>query len=1320
MSLRPILWAGKRPVFAGLLVFTCLMLITVLVTRRLYPGQVSFSPLAFLAAGVLLSSVCALFIWNKTSQPQKLKKLAEAQTNLLNQAFDFSAIGMAVVSLDGSWIKVNKELCRMLGYTREELLALPFPGLTHAADVNDNLAFLSDAALGKADTYHVEKRYFHKDGSVVWGNLNSRLVKDNKGRPLHFVAQIEDITERKNAEAAIKERESELTALFENIEGAAALLDTEKKYLLFNSRFINDHRLLTGQDPYVGQQVYDLFPQDIREQRLRLLDNVLKGHKEVVEVDYMSNGQRVCFRTSFNPVITEGKVTGISTYSIDLSKSREAEMRIKESEEKFRLSFMTSQDAFYIGTLEEGQIIDVNNGFYELFGYTREEAVGKTSAALGLYVYPEERAKMVAELKANGQVKDLELTGKKRNGELMIISVTVNLWQMNGEQVIMAVIRDITSKKRIEQELTQSETRFREVLENSISASYKRNLQTNAYDYLSPVFKKIAGYTQEEMNTLPLETVIGMMHPDDIEVVRAGLNKAIHEGDASANSLEYRLRHKTTGEYRWLNDELVVMYDSQGKAVSLIGSVSDITERKGIAAELRESKEHLSLFVEHSPASLAMFDNEMRYIATSRRWMMAYNLGDQQVIGKTHYEVFPEIGQEWKDIHLRCLNGAIERKEEDPFTRLDGTTDWLKWEIRPWHKASGEIGGIIMFTEVITERKESELKFKNLIEKSLIGVYLIQNWKFVYVNPKLAEYLGYTPDEMLNMENSWQIHEGCYIPPDLTAWSEKMAAGIIEDYHGELEYRRKDGKIIWAKTTCYQTLYKGSTALTGTLLDITESKNAEAVLKEQAETFSAIIENANESICLLSPDLEVLQFNKTAGETLLLNTGKEIYTGANFRDFLPVGTEKNFMSMFDYAVSGIHSESESVQPNIDGRMFWLRTKTYPVYDTRRQLIGVAVLTENITRRKETASALEQSEEKNRALVENISEGIVLVNENRTIIYQSPSVQRINGYSLEEREDRDVEGLIYCEDIPAFRDFLQKVYDNPGVPMQSQFRMVHKAGHVIWTEGSMVNMLHNPGVKAIIVNYRDVSAGKKATQLFRYQFENSPDIIVILNKEHKIESINKGQPGGLSAAEMIGKLHYDMLPGEVRDFSREQLIRCFETGQVQEHEILISYDRWMQSRYVPITIDGDITYVMIIGTDITARKLAEENLRDSEEKQRALIENIGDAIILLDEKLKPTYRSPSVRRMLGFSQQEMTDKTVFSQIHPDELQGIRKLFQHARKSPGKPLKGRFSLLCKNGCYIRVEGTVMNMLHNKSIRAIIINYRDITEPKLLEEQ
>jgi PAS domain S-box-containing protein len=123
---------------------------------------------------------------------------------------------------------------------------------------------------------------------------------------------------------------------------------------------------------------------------------------------------------------------------------------------------------------------------------------------------------------------------------------------------------------------------------------------------------------------------------------------------------------------------------------------------------LHESKEQLGLFVEHAPAALAMFDSEMRYMFASRRWMADYNLGDRDLRGVSHYDIFPEVPDEWKQAHRRGLAGEVLSSDADRFTRADGSEQWVRWEIRPWRNAEGKVGGIVIFSEEITERKKAE------------------------------------------------------------------------------------------------------------------------------------------------------------------------------------------------------------------------------------------------------------------------------------------------------------------------------------------------------------------------------------------------------------------------------------------------------------------------------------------------------------------------------------------------------------------------------------------------------------------------------------
>lgn len=122
----------------------------------------------------------------------------------------------------------------------------------------------------------------------------------------------------------------------------------------------------------------------------------------------------------------------------------------------------------------------------------------------------------------------------------------------------------------------------------------------------------------------------------------------------------------------------------------------------------QESPALLNLLLANAPAAIAMFDSDMRYLAASNRWLENHRVSGQPVLGRSHYEVSPDLPQRWKEVHQRCLAGAVESSEGDPYLHADGSTDWLRWEVRPWNRGDGTIGGIIMHMEFITPRKTAE------------------------------------------------------------------------------------------------------------------------------------------------------------------------------------------------------------------------------------------------------------------------------------------------------------------------------------------------------------------------------------------------------------------------------------------------------------------------------------------------------------------------------------------------------------------------------------------------------------------------------------
>ena len=231
------------------------------------------------------------------------------------------------------------------------------------------------------------------------------------------------------------------------------------------------------------------------------------------------------------------------------------------------------------------------------------------------------------------------------------------------------------------------------------------NVQTGA-ELLDARWAEIVGERLEDLGHR-VEDWSSRMHPDDAPRTWQCVQDHF-SGLAPIYDAKFRLRH-VDGSWRWVVARgRLVERDRRGRPLRMVGTMADITEQVHAENEVKSFSELLRQFISCTPAAVAMLDMELRYLHVSERWSQDYNLHHTDLIGKSHYDLIPDIPERWRLIYQSVLAGATEVCLEDRFDRRDGTTAWLQWEARPWRNSANEIGGLILFTQVITERIKAE------------------------------------------------------------------------------------------------------------------------------------------------------------------------------------------------------------------------------------------------------------------------------------------------------------------------------------------------------------------------------------------------------------------------------------------------------------------------------------------------------------------------------------------------------------------------------------------------------------------------------------
>jgi PAS domain S-box-containing protein len=386
--------------------------------------------------------------------------LAESE-QLFRLTFDQAPIGAVLAGLDFRFTRVNDAFCRMLGYTEEELLRLSFPDVTHPDDVATDVSAINRLAAGEIDQHVREKRYLRKDGEIVWGRLVVRPVVTATGERIANLAMIDDITARRRALEEVRRSEQRLHSVLDATREGIILQAADGTVLTFNraageifgvqeSDVVGESAL--GRDWRTIHEDGSPWPPDDHP-TMRAMKSGRPARDLVVGI--VRDGETRWVRANALPLMEEGRdaVVGAVVSFTDETERLQAERALRESEDRYRRLLRNVNDVVFVHELESpGRFVEVNDRCAEVLGYSRDEMLGMSVADIDTMDETGQTSGVVASLVGSGQAF-FQSEHRTKDGRVIPVEVNARVFEMQGSDVVMSVARDVTERKRAEEEI---------------------------------------------------------------------------------------------------------------------------------------------------------------------------------------------------------------------------------------------------------------------------------------------------------------------------------------------------------------------------------------------------------------------------------------------------------------------------------------------------------------------------------------------------------------------------------------------------------------------------------------------------------------------------------------------------------------------------------------------------------------------------------------------------------------------------------------------------------------------------------------------------
>ncbi len=946
-----------------------------------------------------------------------------------------------LVHREGKIIYANPESVRLSkAGSVEDLIGREMLPLIHPDDVPITLEHFRQMSKG-ATIPLTEMRIFTIDGHLFTVEAAGKQIIYESLPAIIVVYR--DITDRKRGEDELRAAYEQITASEEELRGnldeiIKAQKDREKSEERYRNVIVHapygmhfyelkpdrglvfvganpgaDRILGVSHDQFIGKTIEEAFPglagTEVPE---RYREAAESGTVWQTEQVYYNEGAISGAYTVTAFQTAPGSMTAIFE---DITGRKRTEILLRESEERNR-RILEQAPLPLAFVRNDGLVTFVNDRFVQLFGYTIADI--PTLKDWWQLAYPdpdyrqsviqhwEEAVRRSGEEHADIRPDEYRITCK--NGEERIME-TSGITLNDG---FLATFVDLTERKQTEDALLQKTEELDQYFNASLDLFCIADMD-GTFRRLNPEWEKTLGYSLSELEG---HRFLDFVHPDDLSSTLAAIADLSHQ--KKVLNFTNRYRHKD-GTYRWIE------WRSFPSDNRIFAAARDITERKYIDEALRESEELLRLFIQHAPASLAMLDNELRYIAASSRWMADYHLGNRDLRGHSHLEIFPELTDNIKEVLRRGLAGEITSAKEDPFERQDGSIQWLAWEVRPWYKTGNTVGGVIIFSEDITLRKkaeealrQSEARLTSILHGSPILQFVIDHdHRILSWNKALEEYSGIPAGDVIGTDRQSRAFYKEKRPVLADLLVDNNIDGLFKWYGGKLiPSRYVDGAYeatdffpdmgisgTWLSFTA-APIRNADGEIIGaieTLEDITERKQVEEVLKRSEVMYREIFNTVNETIWIHDIQTKKIMdvnnyvthmFGYSVAEALDLSV-EDISSG------IPPFIQKTAMDNLEKAASGEHQTFEWHCRHKDGHLFWSEVNV-----KRGTIAGkecLLAIERDITDRKLAEETLRLSEEKYRRILENMQDAYIRTDEKGIISMVNPSAVRMFGYSSAE-------------------------------------------------------------------------------------------------------------------------------------------------------------------------------------------------------------------------------------------------------------------------------------------------------------------------------